>query len=115
MELRGTLRGGASVVRRLPPLARGTYRVNLWVKGRVGLAVGRDASHPGLGRASARRWLPVAATIRVPRATRGSSLTLWVARNSAAMVDDVTLIRDAIGRPARRAEALRRVPPQGRL
>ena len=93
MRLSGDVRGGAMVARRLPRMDRGTYRVELWVKGRLGVGVGRDVSHPGLGRASARRWRRATLLIRVPRATRRAYLRLWVARNTAATVDEVTLVR----------------------
>jgi hypothetical protein len=93
LELRGDVKSGAMGARRLPVLRPGTYRLTLSVKGRLGLAVGSDAAHRGVGITSGRRWRRTSVMVRVPSRTRRSVLSLWTARGRSAKVDDVALTR----------------------
>jgi Domain of unknown function (DUF1929) len=95
MRLDSRAKGGAMTSRSLPRLGRGRYRITAWVRGRVGVGVGRDNSVGvlGSGRGS-RRWRRDSVSVRVSRRGARPTLRMWTPRGGAsARVDSVTLAR----------------------
>ena len=93
VRLRGTARRGAAIVRRLPRLERGSYRLTVWTRGRVRVSVTPRLARRTVDARSLRRWRRSALTLRVGRTGSRYRMRIAVPRGREAVVDSVVLQR----------------------